>query len=71
MLPGFDPNVKARLIEQVCDRAEVILCIFAGDIERKEIRADFGITYDQNALQIIDELARCDHYRARLSVRHP
>ncbi len=58
VLPGFDPNVKVRLIEQFRDRAEVILCIFAGDIERKKVRADFGITYDQNALQIIDELAR-------------
>ncbi|TVQ19988.1 MAG: DUF1846 family protein, partial [Spirochaetaceae bacterium] len=35
-----------------------ILCIYAGDIERRKVRADFGITYDQNALQIIDELAR-------------
>ncbi|MFW5880139.1 MAG: DUF1846 domain-containing protein [Spirochaetota bacterium] len=58
VLPGFDPNVKVRLIEQFRDRAEVILCIYAGDIERKKVRADFGITYDQNALQIIDELAR-------------
>jgi uncharacterized protein (UPF0371 family) len=58
VLPGFDPNVKVRLIEQFRDRAEVILCIFAGDIERKKVRADYGITYDQNALQIIDELAR-------------
>ena len=58
VLPGFDPNVKVRLIEQFRDRAEVILCIFAGDIERRKVRADFGITYDQSALQIIDELAR-------------
>ena len=58
VLPGFDPNVKIRLIEKFRDRADVILCIYAGDIERKKIRADFGITYDQNALKIIDELAQ-------------
>ena len=57
VLPGFDPNVKIRLIEEFRDKADVILCIYAGDIERKKIRADFGITYDQNALKIIDELA--------------
>ena len=58
VLPGFDPNVKIRLIEKFRESADVILCIYAGDIERKKVRADFGITYDQNALKIIDELAQ-------------
>ena len=61
VLPGFSPNVKIRLIEEFRDRADVILCIYSGDIERRKIRADFGITYDQNALKTIDELA--DHGR--------
>jgi uncharacterized protein (UPF0371 family) len=56
VLPGFDANVKVRLIEKIRDRTDVILCIYAGDIERRKIRADFGITYDQSALKIIDEL---------------
>lgn len=57
VLPGFDPNVKIRLIHNFRDKADVILCIYAGDIERRKMRADFGITYDVNALKIIDELA--------------
>ena len=56
VLPGFDPNTKIRLLQQFSDRADVILCIYAGDIERKKVRADFGITYDVNALKSIDEL---------------
>ena len=56
VLPGFDPNVKMRLLQQIRDRADIILCIFAGDIERKKIRADFGITYDSDALKLIDDL---------------
>jgi uncharacterized protein (UPF0371 family) len=44
VLPGFDPNVKMRLLQKLKDRADVLLCIYAGDIERKKIRADFGIT---------------------------
>lgn len=56
VLPGFDPNVKMRLLQQLKDDAEVILCIYAGDIERKKIRADFGITYDSDALKLIDDL---------------
>lgn len=56
VLPGFDPNVKMRLLQQLNDRAEVILCIYAGDIEKKKMRADFGITYDADALKLIDDL---------------
>ena len=56
VLPGFDPNVKMRLLQQLKDKADIILCIFAGDIERKKIRADFGITYDSDALKLIDDL---------------
>jgi len=56
VLPGFDPNVKMRLLKQLRDQVDVILCIYAGDIERKKIRADFGITYDSDALKLIDDL---------------
>jgi uncharacterized protein (UPF0371 family) len=56
VLPGFDPNVKMRLLKKLKDKADIILCIYAGDIERKKIRADFGITYDVDALKLIDDL---------------
>jgi uncharacterized protein (UPF0371 family) len=56
VLPGFDPNVKMRLLQQLKDQTDIILCIYAGDIERKKIRADFGITYDSDALKLIDDL---------------
>lgn len=57
VLPGFDPNVKMRLLQQLKDKTDVLLCIYAGDIERKKMRADFGITYDADALKLIDDLA--------------
>lgn len=56
ILPGYDPNVKIRLLQRLRDRAEIILCIYAGDIERKKMRADFGITYDTDMLRLIDDL---------------
>ena len=56
VLPGFDPNVKIRLLQRLKDDADIILCIYAGDIERRKIRADFGITYDVDALKLIDDL---------------
>ena len=55
VLPGFDPNVKMRLLQMLKDKIDVILCIHAGDIERKKVRADFGITYDVDALKTIDD----------------
>ena len=60
VLPGYDPNVKMRLLQQLKDKADLILCIFAGDIERKKVRADFGITYDVDALKLIDDLRDWD-----------
>jgi len=55
VLPGFDPNVKMRLLQLLKDKIDVILCIHSGDIERNKVRADFGITYDVDALKTIDD----------------
>jgi uncharacterized protein (UPF0371 family) len=56
VLPGFNPNVKMELLHKLKDTADIVLCIYAGDIERKKVRADFGITYDSDALKLIDDL---------------
>jgi len=56
VLPGFNPNVKMHLLSKLKDKADIILCIYAGDIERKKMRADFGIPYDSDALKLIDDL---------------
>lgn len=56
ILPGFDPNVKMRLLETFKDTMEIIICIHAGAIEKRKVRADFGITYDADALKLIDDL---------------
>ncbi len=60
VLPGFDPNVKMRLMHKLKDSIDIIVCIYAGDIERRKVRADFGITYDADALKLIDDLRSWD-----------
>lgn len=55
VLPGFDPNIKIKLLHRLKDKADIILCVSARDIERKKIRADFGITYDMDVLKLIDD----------------
>ncbi len=56
VLPGFDPNVKMRLLEQLAGSTEIILCVYAGDLDRRKVRADFGITYDADTFKLIDDL---------------
>jgi len=58
VLPGYDPNVKIRLLQQLKDKLDIILCIYAGDIERGRVRGDFGITYDAATLKLIDDLRK-------------
>ncbi len=57
VLPGFNPNVKMRLLQRLSKEAQIILCIYSGDIERRKVRADFGITYDVDAMKLIGDLA--------------
>ena len=56
VLPGFDENAKIKLMHHLKDSLEVIICVYAGDIERNKIRGDFGITYDMEVLRLIDDL---------------
>lgn len=57
VLPGFDPNVKMRVFQSFRDQIDVIICIHAGDIERRKMRSDFGITYDTDVFKMIDDFA--------------
>ena len=56
VLPGFDENAKIKLLCKLREKVEVIICVYAGDIERNKIRGDFGITYDMDVLRLIDDL---------------
>ena len=55
-LPGYDPNVKLRLLQSLGDSAELVLCIYAVDIERKKRRADFGTTYEEETLKLVNTM---------------
>lgn len=56
VLPGYDPNVKIRLLQSLKDKIELVLAIYAGDIEKGRVRGDFGITYDAATFKLIDDL---------------
>ena len=41
VLPGFDANAKIKVLHQMRDKAEVIICVYASDIENSKIRGDY------------------------------
>ncbi|WP_432663102.1 DUF1846 domain-containing protein [Wukongibacter baidiensis] len=60
VLPGFEENAKIKLLHKLKEKVEVIICVYAGDIERNKIRGDFGITYDMDVLRLIDDFRSYD-----------
>ena len=52
VLPGFAPDNKLKMLEQLKDRAEILVVISAEAIEQQKIRGDLGITYEADALRL-------------------
>lgn len=58
VLPGFDPNNKMKVFQALKDHIDIIICIYSGDIEKRKMRGDFGISYDADVLKMIDDFAQ-------------
>ena len=52
VLPGFQPDSKLRMLSQLSDTIEIVIVISAEDIEKNKVRADLGITYDEDTLRL-------------------
>lgn len=55
VLPGFSPDNKIQMLEAIKDEVEVLMVVNARDIAGNKVRADIGITYEQDVLRLIDE----------------
>lgn len=55
-LPGYEPDLKIQLLQELKNQAEVILCINANAIENAKIRADRMITYESEIIRLIEFL---------------
>lgn len=62
VLPGFEPDSKLRMLQQLKDDAEIVIAINAADIEKSKIRGDLGITYDDDVLRLMDIIQSLDLY---------
>ena len=54
VLPGFQPDSKIRMLQQLRDDVEIVIAVNANDIEKNKVRGDLGITYDDDCLRLID-----------------
>ena len=55
ILPGFKNDVKISMFKELKDDLEIIFCINARDIERNKIRGEYGITYDNEIINLINK----------------
>jgi uncharacterized protein (UPF0371 family) len=55
ILPGFKNDVKISMFKELKDDLEIIFCINAGDIEKNKTRGEYGITYSQELLKLINK----------------
>ena len=54
VLPGFQPDSKLRMFRKISDQIEIVIVISAEDIVMNKVRADLGITYDEDVLRLRD-----------------
>ena len=54
VLPGFHPDSKVQMFLKLSDQSEIVIVVNADDIEKSKVRGDLGITYDADALRLID-----------------
>ena len=70
VLPGFEPDSKMKMLLQLKDQAEIVIAICAEHIELNKRRGDLGITYDMEALRLIDAFRACGLYVGGVCITH-
>lgn len=54
VLPGFTPDNKIVMLEQIKDQIEILICLNAKDIQRQKKRSDLQISYEEDLLRLVD-----------------
>jgi uncharacterized protein (UPF0371 family) len=70
VLPGFEPDIKVKMLLELKDQAEIVIIINADDIEKNKRRGDLGITYDLDVLRLIDAFREIGLYVGSVVLTH-
>ncbi|MCR5388715.1 MAG: DUF1846 domain-containing protein [Lachnospiraceae bacterium] len=70
VLPGFQPDSKLQMLMQLSDVAEIVIVISAEDIEKNKVRADLGITYDEDVLRLKSEFEKKGLFVGSVCITH-
>ena len=70
VLPGFKPDTKINMLLRLKDKAEIVVVVSAEAIEQNKMRGDLGITYDMDALRLIDAFRDRGLYVGSVCVTH-
>ncbi len=54
VLPGFTPDNKIVMLAGLADEVEIVVVVNAQDFARHKVRADLGISYEDDVLRHID-----------------
>ena len=54
VLPGFEPDSKLKMLLTLKDKVEVIIAVGAKDLERRKVRGDLDIPYDDEVFRLIE-----------------
>ena len=62
VLPGFKPDSKIKMLLNLKEEAEILVVVSAVAIAKNKIRGDLGISYDLDALRLIDAFTEIGLY---------
>ena len=62
VLPGFQPDAKIRMLEELKDDVEIVVIINALDIISNKTRSDIDIPYSEDVLRLIDIFESLNFY---------
>jgi uncharacterized protein (UPF0371 family) len=57
VLPGYALDTKIRMLKRLSEQIEIVHCISAKDVDTRKLRGDSRLTYEDQVLKDIGELA--------------
>ena len=69
VLPGYEPDNKIKLLQELRDQVEIVIAINANNIEHSKARGDLGISYDQEVFRLIDKFNELGIYVGSVVIR--